>query len=292
VDGRIVPLTYELKSGEQVEVLTTRNGTPSRDWLNPYLGYLKTSRARAKVRAWFRQQDQEKNIAAGRIMLDRELNRLGVSNEKIETLSTKLGFDDVNDFLSAIGRGEVTQSRIATHMQKEYEREEDGETELLRQQQHQRRDKVEGDVSIHGVGNLMTNIARCCKPLPGDEIVGYITKGRGVSIHRKDCPNILRLEQDDRGRLIQVSWGGGQEENAYPVDINVLAYDRQGLLRDITAIFTSEKVNVLAVNTMTDIKDHMARMSLTVEIVDIDQLSRILMKISQLSNVVEVRRKT
>jgi GTP pyrophosphokinase len=113
-----------------------------------------------------------------------------------------------------------------------------------------------------------------------------------VSIHRKDCPNILRLEQDDRGRLIQVSWGGGQEENAYPVDINVLAYDRQGLLRDITAIFTSEKVNVLAVNTMTDIKDHMARMSLTVEIVDIDQLSRILMKISQLSNVVEVRRKT
>ncbi len=291
VNGRIVPLTYELRSGDQVEILTTRNGTPSRDWLNPYLGYLKTSRARAKVRAWFRQQDQEKNIAAGRLMLDRELNRLGVSNEKIETLSTKMGFGDVSDFLSAIGRGEVSPGKIAGYLQKEVESETHEDTELLRHHQPRKSRNMDGDVSIHGVGNLMTNIARCCKPLPGDEIVGYITKGRGVSIHRKDCPNILRLGQEDRGRLIQVSWGGRQESNAYPVDIHVLAYDRQGLLRDITAIFTNEKVNVLAVNTMTDIKDHMARMSLTVEIVDIDQLSRILMKISQLPNVIEVKRK-
>jgi len=150
--------------------------------------------------------------------------------------------------------------------------------------------EVQGDVSIHGVGNLLTRIARCCKPAPNDSIIGFITLGRGVTIHRSDCPNILRLPTDKRARMIEVAWNTAPR-TTYPVDIHVLAYDRQGLLRDVTQILTNSRVNVLAVNTMTDVKDHMARMNLTVEVVDTGQLSDMLERIRQLGNVVEAHRK-
>lgn len=287
VNGRIVPLTYELQNGEQVEVLTTRNGVPSRDWLNPYLGYLKSSRARAKVRNWFRHQDQGRNMSDGRQLLDKELKRLGQQDYSIDKLADRTGFSSADDFLVAVGRGEISQARIANEIQADTRVSEDLGSYTRQPSSEQPSSE---DFSIYGVGNLMSNIARCCKPVPSDEIAGYITKGRGVTIHRKDCPNILRLSEEDKGRLIEVSWGK-RTRSSYPVDIQILAYDRQGLLRDITAIITNLDLNVLAITTMTDIKDHLARMSITIEIEDISQLSKVLSRMSQLPNVIEAVRK-
>jgi GTP pyrophosphokinase len=290
INGRIVPLTYELNNGEQVEILTTKNGSPSRDWLNPNLGYLNTSRARAKARTWFKHQDLDKNISAGRAVLDRELHRLGVSNLNLENLASRYHFPGTDEYFAAIGRGEITPTQIADAVQEQVSPEHT-EVNLLRETRYREIRDIPGDVKIQGVGNLLTNIARCCKPAPNDPIVGYITRGRGVTIHRSDCPNMLRLRGGNSDRCIEVSWSS-VIESTYPVDIFVLAYDRQGLLKDISIILSNEKINVIGVNTITDVKDHMARMTLTLEVGDIGQLSKVLGKINQLSNVVECHRKT
>lgn len=289
VNGSMVPLTYELKSGEQVEILTMRNGTPSRDWLNPHLGYLKSSRARAKVRTWFKQQDLEKNVAGGRATLERELHRLGVVDLSLERLSQRFRFERLDDFLAAIGRGEITSNQIAAEAQEQVTpAADDG---LPRRPRVRRVDGLPLDIKIEGVGNLLTNIARCCKPLPQDPIIGYITRGHGVTIHRSDCPNVLRMQNESRERLIEVSWGSSGADNAYPVDVQVIAYDRQGLLRDVTAVLSNEKINVVSLNTLTD-KSNLAHMRLSLQINDLRQLSRLLDKIGQLPNVVEARRKS
>lgn len=289
VDGSIVPLTYQLQNGEQVEVLTTRHGTPSRDWLNPNLGYLRTSRARAKARSWFSHQDLDQNISDGQVILVRELGRLGLSSVKPEQLISRFHCQTVNELMAQIGRGEITTGKLANAAH-DLLKPHHKEAKILREVSHPSDKEVQGDVSIQGVGNLLTRIARCCKPAPNDPIVGFITLGRGVTIHRSDCPNILRLPAEKRARMIEVAWNTAPL-TTYPVDIHILAYDRQGLLRDVTQILTNSRVNVLAVNTMTDVKDHMARMSLTVEVVDTAQLSDILERIRQLSNVVEANRK-
>ncbi|WP_290648052.1 GTP diphosphokinase [Aquisalimonas sp.] len=289
VNGRIVPLTYELRNGDQVEILTSRRGAPSRDWLNPALGYLRTSRARSRVRAWFRQQDHAKNVAAGRQILEREFHRLGVQDVNLERLAEKSRYSKMDDFLAAIGRGDASGGYIAG---------------LLRDQVLPRRDPGDAlpqgpapgggeqtdEVSIYGVGNLLTRQAGCCKPAPGDAVVGFITRGQGVTIHRRDCNNVRRLQETSPERLIDVSWSRHAEQK-YPVDIQVDAYDRQGLLRDITAILTNEKVNVTGVNTTTGRQDHQARMTLTVEIGDVTQMSRLMDRIAALRNVRDVRRK-
>ena len=287
VNGHIVPLTYELHSGEQVEVLTTRQGMPSRDWLSPHLGYLKTSRARAKVRHWFKQQDYEKNVSAGRTILERDLHRLGVSGVSREALAERLQFKDVNEMLMAIGRGDATTAQLANAAN-------ELTTPVLREPKLPRKGRVSsetggGGIRIQGVGNLLTHMARCCKPVPSDSIVGYITRGRGVTIHRRDCANILRLDAENRERLIEVDWGARKGET-YPVEIQILAYDRAGLLRDVTAVLANEKINLTEVNTFTDKRDHAAHMKLTLEISDIDELSRVLSRIGQLANVLEVYR--
>ncbi|WP_297526499.1 GTP diphosphokinase [Thiohalobacter sp.] len=288
VNGRIVPLTYELQNGEQVEVLTTRQGAPSRDWLSPHLGYLRTPRARAKVRHWFRQQDQEKNIAAGRAALERELSRLGIEGLAWERLAERLGFAEVDAMLAAIGSGDLNSAQLVGAAS-ELTRSETAETPATAPARR-RRGEGERGIRIQGVGNLLTHVAQCCRPLPSDAIVGYITRGRGVTIHRQDCPNMLRLRPEDRDRLIEVEWGEGGGQT-YPVDIQILAFDRAGLLRDVTSVLAGEKINVLAVNTHTDKRDHAAHMQLTVEISDLGSLSRVLSRISQLPNVVEARRK-
>ncbi len=288
VDGRIVPLTYELKSGEQVEILTTKHGTPSRDWLNPHLGYLKTSRARAKARHWFRQQDLEKSIAAGRTALERELHRLGITDQNYEQLAGKLGFRKVEEVLTAIGRGEITASQIAGATQG-LARPPKAEATLVPSAPRARTGK--DDVYIQGVGNLLTRMAKCCKPAPGDPIIGFITLGQGVTVHRRDCPNILKMNEGKRSRLIEVEWATRRDGATYPVDLEVEAVDRQGLLRDISALLSNEKVNVTALTTRTNQSTHMARMDLTLELRDVDQLSRVLGRIGQLPNVVEVRRR-
>lgn len=289
VDGHIVPLTYELRNGQQVDVLTTRNSVPSRDWLNPHLGYLKSSRARAKVRTWFRQLDLDKNVADGRAIIDKELNRVGIRSVSMQSLTEKFQLQHLNEFLSMVGRGELTPSQIVNAAQSLLSAEQQ-EVNVVRTTVPVYFKEKPGDVTIQGVGNLLTNIAKCCKPVPDDSISGYITRGRGVTIHRSDCPNVLRVSDEDKERIIEVSWSS-TTESSYPVDVKITAYDRQGLLKDITAILSSERINVLALNTMSEIKDHTAQMTLTLEIQTIEQLSRILVKINQLPNIIEVCRK-
>ena len=287
VGGGIVPLTYELRNGDQVEILTSRHGGPSRDWLNPSLGFLKTSRARGKVRQWFKQQDLDKCVAAGREQLERELRRLGVTDVSFEKLAQRLRFPRVEDLWAALGRGEVGPTQLAGALQAEV---------LPPFPLPERRARPtaaggEGDVTIEGVGNLMTHLARCCKPVPPEPITGYITLGRGVTIHRQDCANALRLAATDGRRVIDVAWSRGQART-YPVDIQVEAYDRQGLLRDITLILANEKLNVLGVNSFTDRETGIAHLRLTIEVPDAAKLARVLARLTQLHNVIDVRRRS
>ena len=293
VDGRMVPITYELKSGEQVEILTARQGEPSRDWLNPHLGYLKTSRARAKVRHWFTQQALERNLAEGRAVLEKELRRFSVSDLPLEQLAAQFGFDQLDPFLLAIGRGDINTTQIVRALQKQVvPPPQSGEEDVLPISAPSTAGKSGGAGGVHilGVGNLLTTMARCCKPAPGDAVVGYITQGRGVTIHRRDCRNILNMTPEKRVRLIEVEWSSKQRQT-YPVDIEILAFDRQGLLRDITSILSNDKINVLSVNTLTDKQNYSVRMQLTLEIANIEELSRVLGRIGQLPNVTEARRR-
>jgi GTP pyrophosphokinase len=289
VNGRIVPLTYPLQNGEQVEVLTTRQGEPSRDWLNTHLGYLKTSRARSRVRSWFRQQDFEHNVSAGRNILDRELHRVAIADLSMDKIAARFKYKQLDDFLAAIGHGDITAGQLANAANELVPRQ-DALPSQPRRALKKEQASTDSGFRIFGVGNLLTTTAHCCSPVPNDPIIGYITRGRGVTIHRQDCGNVLRLQGEDRDRLIEVEWGAASAAG-YQVDIAVEAYDRSGLLRDITSVLANEKINLNGVNTLTDKRDGIARMSLTLEIADIGQLSRVLTKIGQLPNVVEARRK-
>jgi len=283
-NGKMVALDYQLQNGDQVEIITAKHGRPSRDWLNPNLGYIKTSRARQKIRQWFRRQDRAETVTQGRQLLEKELKRLGLDQKNYEEIATLLKFDKVDDLLAAIGYGDVNAQQIAARLI-EAEREEE-EPELPEAAPPP--PEVSG-VTVKGVGDLLTRVAGCCHPLPGDPVVGYVTRGRGITIHRQDCRNILYL--DDRERLIEVDWGEDLKQ-VFPVMIQVLAYDRTGLMRDITEIVAEEKMNIVSANVATHPKDHTAVITATLEISSILQLSRVLAKIERLPNVFEARRKS
>jgi GTP pyrophosphokinase len=286
VNGSMVPLTYTLQTGQQVDILTIKKGVPSRDWLNPHLGYLKTSRARHKVQHWFKQQNMEANINAGRGIFERDIQRLGYAGINYEDVARRLQFPKVDEMLAAIGRGDLKPSRVLHTLQELQPLPENKVETPIPLGQAQRH--AGGDIQISGVGNLMTNLGRCCKPVPGDEIVGFITRGRGVTIHRRDCSNVLRYQNDNPQRLIEVEWGGATL--TYPVNVQITAFDRQGLLRDITSVLANDKINVIAVQTLSDKAEHVAYMTLTLEISDIDELSKMLQKLNQLPNIIEVKR--
>ena len=289
VNGAIVPLTSALKTGDKVEILTVKVGQPSRDWINPHLGYIKSHRARSKVQQWFRSQEHDQNAADGRIMLEKELTRLGLKDVNIDKLTQQLKFNKTSDMMAALGRGEVKTTHIANALHDYLSPQEKKEPEIkLRQTPVE---KSKSDIQVQGVGNLMTQMANCCKPLPGDDIVGFITQGRGVSIHRRDCPNILHALNNDDQHLIEVSWGG-PEQDVYSVDIQIIAYDRKGLLHDITALLSNEKINVTAVNTKSDSSTHEAKMRLSLEIENLARLSKLLARINELPNVHQARRVT
>ena len=291
VNGRIVPLTYELKNGEQVEVLTAKVGNPSRDWLSPHLGYARTNRARAKIRQWFIQQDQDKSIAAGRAALEREFQRLGIRHLKLEKVAEKLNFAKTDDLFAALGHGVLTTAQVVARIQDLLPTAPTAAESLpiARRPRPVEPGAGKGDVQIRGVGHLLIQIAHCCRPVPFEPIAGYITQGRGVTIHRQDCANLLALAGRHHERIIEVSWG--ETPATYPVDVMIVAHDRSGLLRDITSILANEQVNVLGANTLTDKETSIARMGLTLEITDVVQLSRVLDKIGQLANVMEAYRK-
>ena len=290
INGRIVPLTYSLHTGEQVEIITSKNGAPSRDWLNPNLGYITTSRARAKIVHWFKLQDREQNVAAGKAMLERDLSRLALAAVDFAKLAEKCNLKTVEDMYAALGAGDLRLAHAVNLAQQQVEPERGNEQlELIPRRASAPRPGKRGDIQIQGVGNLLTQMAGCCQPLPGDPIVGYITVGRGVSIHRQDCASVLQLEGREPERIIQVSWGPVPVQT-YPVDIVIKAYDRSGLLRDVTQVLLNERINVLAVNTRSNKEDNTASMQLTIEIPGLDALSRLLARISQLPNIIEARR--
>ena len=290
INGRIVPLNYSLQTGEQVEIITSKHGTPSRDWLNPNLGYITTSRARAKIVHWFKLQARDQNVAAGKTLLERELARLGLPQVDFDKLAEKANMKIAEDMFAALGAGDLRLAQLVNLAQQLVEPERGSEQlELIPRKATGYKPGKRGDIQIQGVGNLMTQIAGCCQPLPGDAIVGYITQGRGVSIHRQDCASVLQLGGREPERIIQVSWGP-VPVLTYPVDIIIRAYDRSGLLRDVSQVLLNERINVLAVNTRSNKEDNTALMSLTIEIPGLDALGRLLGRISQLPNIIETRR--
>ena len=288
VNGRIVPLNYILQTGEQVEIITGRANGPSRDWLNANLGYVNTSRARAKVQHWFRQQAREQNVQAGKVMLERELTRMALNGADYAQLIERLGIRNQDDLFAAVGSGELRLAHVVNVAHQLVEPEDHSEQlELIprRLNRHERR----GDVHIQGVGNLLTQLAGCCQPVPGDPIIGYITVGRGVTVHRADCATAMQLQERESSRLIEVNWGGAPVQT-YPVEIYIKAYDRAGLLRDVSQMLANEKINVLEASTRTNRDDNYASMMLTLEIPNLHLLGRLLTRIGQLPNVIEARR--
>ncbi len=285
-NGRLVPLDYTLQVGDRVEILTAKRGGPSRDWLNPNLGYVKTKRAIAKIRQWFRRQDRDKMIALGRDVLDRELKRLGLENMPHGQVAKLFGLDKADDFLAQIGFADIHPQHIATKILEMERRESQGEDLIATTVSPEYRTLPRG-VRVQGTGGLLTQVARCCNPVHGDEIVGYITRGRGVTVHRQDCPNVLNLR--DQERLIAVDWSDGVKEH-YPVPVIINAYDREGLMRDIGAAVAEEHINMRDVSIRTH--NHIATFSVVMEVESAAQLSRVLSKIERLPNVMEVRRRT
>lgn len=282
VDGSIVPLNYKLQNGQRVEILTSKLGSPSRDWLS----YMQSPRAKAKVRQWFKQQNVEEDTTQGRAKLDRELHRAGVDSINQEKIAQRLHFNKLEDFLTAIGRGDVSEHQIAAAIQEEV-RPASAEVVKAPAARRTRANANLTDIVIEGVGNLQTNMAKCCKPVPSDAIVGYVTRDRGVTIHRQGCAFIQRLQDERRDRLLTAQWGNSQV-SSINVDIEVEAYDRQGLLRDISELFVKEKVNAIKVNTLN--RKQQAFMQFSIEISSLDQLNRLLGLIQQVPNVIVARR--
>ncbi len=287
VNGSIVPLNTKLQNGQRVEILTSKHGSPSRDWLNATLGFLQSPSARAKVRHWFKYQHFEENVAQGRARLDRELHRAGVGAVNQEKIAQKLQFQKLEDFLAAIGRGDVSEHQIALAIQEEVAPKP---TETNRPLTPKRVTalKSQAGVVVEGVGNLQTSTAKCCKPMPPDAIVGYLTRDHGVTIHRRACAFIARLPEERHNRLLCAQWGNYQNVST-DVDIEVEAHDRQGLLRDISDLFVREKVNAIKANTMS--RNNMALMQFSIEISSLEQLNRLLALIQQVPNVIAARRR-
>jgi GTP pyrophosphokinase len=287
VNGSIVPLTYTLQTGERVEVLTSRDGAPKRDWLQPGLGYLRTSRARAKVMHWFKTQAREDNITAGRNLLEREFKRLALTSIDYRRIARKVQQTTVEDMYAAVGSGDLSAAQVLNAAQGLVENRSGPQLKLARPGGGSYR----GQVQVRGVGNLLTHMAGCCKPLPGDAITGFITQGRGVSIHREDCPRLVRLQDTSPQRVIEVEWGSSPPEN-YEVDVAIEAYDRQGLLRDITGLLANARINVLSVNTQTNKKSNTATMRLRMEVPNLGALSKLLERMNRLKNVISAFRVT
>ena len=283
INGKLVNLDYVLKTGDQVEVLTAKQGGPSRDWLNSNLGLVKTQRARSKIRQWFKDQDREQNLSQGKALLERELRRLGMSDIDLDKFARQLDYKNAEDLHVALGCGDISLGRIMNRLS-ELDSEK-REFDLLPETHPISDSRTGGNgVNVLGLKGILTTIAHCCNPAPGDEIIGYVTRGRGATIHRLDCPNILRLI--DRERLVKVSWG--EVKKTYPITIEIKAYDRQGLMGDISAILANEGINLIDI--AIKLAHNLATIKLVIEVGDITQLSRTLTRIENLPNVMEAHR--
>lgn len=288
VNGKLVPLDFRLRNGDIVEIITSKRGGPSRDWMNPSLPYTKTSRARAKIRQWFRKQSREENIQQGLETLNRELKRLNIERSH-DSIAKMFGYDKVDDFYAALGFGDINTQQVASKVL-DMDRKEKEEPASVEESSFVAAPytSTEG-VTVLGVADLLNRTAMCCNPIPGQEIIGYVTRGRGVTIHRASCPNLAHMIKKDPARIVEVSWGQAAEKT-HPVHIRVEAYDRSGLLRDIANLVAGERINMLDAKATTGIKGNLAQVEATLQIKDAEQLSRILARIERLPNVTEVRR--
>ncbi len=284
VNGRIVNLTAVLKTGDEVEILTTKESRPSRDWMNKNLGFIKSAGTRSKVRNWFNHQDFEQNLLDGKAIYDRILSKYSIHNANLKDLVAHFKRKDADQFFADIGRGLITSPQILGYLQTEPEQDP-----FRKIKKETKTPTSRDEVSIHGVGNLMTQFAQCCKPVPGDSIIGFITLNSGISIHKRSCSNILALPEEKRPRLIEVEWGH-QNGSVYPVEITMTAYQRTGLMQDISTILANLKVNLLNINSKTNQAEQMVYTRLTMEIHSVDELVLIIDKLSQLPNVQDVKR--
>jgi GTP pyrophosphokinase len=287
VDGALVPLNTQLETGQRVEIVVAKHGGPSRDWLNNTLGYLFTHRARAKARQWFSSLALEETLADGRAIVMRELQRMGQNSINLDELAGKLGFARSDDLFIALARAELNTRQLQVAVRgTEMPVDERGSHEP-QPRKYKASDAVEKGILIVGVDKLLTQLAGCCKPAPPDPILGFVTRGKGVSIHRADCSNFANMEAMHPERVIEAEWGG-QTDGIFAVDLVVDAHDRQGLLRDVSEVFTREKINVIAVNTQS--KLGVAHMGFTAEISNVQQLKRTLALIHEVAGVVGARR--
>ena len=278
VNGRLVTLSYKLNNGDIVEVMTSKASRgPSRDWLNPVLGYIKTSHAREKIRQWFKKQERTVNIERGRELLEKAMRQLGINMNEREKLAEAFKYDNIEDFYAALGEGGITPHQIALKLAAQEQQPKVISTVSSK--------PSVSTIKVRGVGDLLTHLAQCCHPVPGDEIIGYVTRTRGVSVHRADCYNVVH--EDEIERFVPVQWG--ETASLYPVKIQVLAWDRVGLMRDIGAIVAEEKINITTIN-LTNNPDRTITFSISVETADLVQLSMILARIEGISGVISASR--
>ncbi len=286
VNGRIATLTRQLQTGDEVEILTTKESKPSRDWMNKNLGFIKSAGARSKVRNWFNHQDLEQNVMDGKTLFERTLSKYSIHSADLKDLIQHFKRKDGDQFFADIGRGQITSAQIIGYLQTTPE-VSDPFKKLKKAEP--RLPASKDQVSIHGVGNLMTQFAQCCKPVPGDPIIGFITINSGISIHKHNCPNMLALPEGRRQRLIEVDWGQS-DSSVYPVEVSITAFQRTSLMQDISTILANLKVNLLNIDSKTNRDEQMVYTRLTIEIHSVDELVTIIEKLGQLPNVQDVKR--
>lgn len=295
VSGRIVPFTHRLKTGDQVEVLTRKTPNPSRDWLNPSLKYLHTARARAKVQHFFRLQDRDKHIALGKEQLENELDKHHIVDVALSLATEKFNMNTLDDLYAAIGSGNARLQQVVNYLLLEQEKtqppKEIDPQSLVTQVATQQKFKGDNNgITVSGVGNLLTHMAQCCQPVLGDEILGFITQGRGISVHRKDCEQLANSLQQQPEREVEVQWGE-QSRGMFKATVLITAYDRQGLLRDISTIIANERLFIMGLESHSDKNKPTTTILIHVEITDNDSLNRLLQKLLQLDDVIEAVRK-
>ena len=291
VDGTMVPLNHVLENGQSVEIIAVKGGPsvgPSRDWLNPELGYVTSHRARSKVRQWFKAQQVEETIAHGRDIVERELARAGLTSVKLDAVAAEAGYAKVEEFFAAVARVEINLRALQTAIRAAAKQETVAPEEEALQTRRSKAAGAGSGILVVGVDRLMTGLAKCCKPAPPDPIVGFVTRGKGISIHRQSCSNVARMKERQPERLITADWGKPRDE-VFPVDVVVEAMDRQGLLRDISEVFSRERINVTAVNTLS--KNLQARMGFTLEVRGLDELKRALLLVREVPGVLSAARR-
>jgi GTP pyrophosphokinase len=293
VNGRIVPLTHVVDTGDRVEILTGKNPRPSRDWLNPRLGYINGARARSKVRQWYKRESRDDNLRAGREALENEARRVSIALSDLKAILERFKMKSADDLFVAVGNGDLTTGQIfnALARMKAEQAPPQAEDLVTRAPVRQRGARAKGrdDVIIEGVGNLMTTMAKCCHPVPGDPVAGYVTQGRGVTIHREDCGQVVHWRAENSPRLLMVQWGE-KPETKYSVIVLIRAYDRRDLIRDISTVLSTAETQVTDISSRLDETLDEVTIRLKVRVKDYEQLSDLLSRLSNVSNVIEARR--